>query len=54
MIKSIKIEAEYEAALKKLHAYIRRGYVGNTPEAAEMHNLADSIEAYEDVHFPIS
>ena len=48
MIKPIRTEEEYELALSKLHIYIRKGYVENTPEADEADVLSILIHAYEE------
>ena len=53
MIKSIKTEAKYEAALRRIYDLMQLDYVENSLNAKEMSILADLIEAYEDVHFPI-
>lgn len=47
MIKPIRTEEDYELALSKLHIYIRKGYVENTPEADEADVLSILIHAYE-------
>ena len=53
IIKSIKTEAKYEAALRRIYDLMQLDYVENSLNAKEMSILADLIEAYEDVHFPI-
>ena len=50
MIKLIKTEEEYDAALKILHAYIRNPPVIGSPEADEAEVLAMLIESYESIH----
>ena len=53
MIKPIRTDEEYELTLSKLHIYIRKGYVENTPEADEADVLSILIHAYEEEHYPI-
>ncbi len=54
MTKRIKTENEYDAALKKLHAYIRNPPIKGTAEADDAENLAMLIESYERIHHVIS
>jgi HTH-type transcriptional regulator/antitoxin HigA len=53
MIKPIKTDEDYEVSLKKLHGFIRKGYVAGTPEADEAEVLSILIHAYEEEHYPI-
>jgi HTH-type transcriptional regulator / antitoxin HigA len=53
MIKPIKTEEEYDAALKKIHAYIRNPPIIGSDEADEAEVLAMLIESYESIHYPI-
>lgn len=47
----IENEVQYENALKKLEKLI---YEDKTHNVSEVENLAIAIEAYEDIHYPIS
>ena len=53
MIKPIKTEAEYQLALKKIHAYIRNYPDVGSDEADEAEVLAMLVESYEKIHHPI-
>ena len=52
MIKPIKTEAEYQLALKKIHAYIRNYPDVGSDEADEAEVLAMLVESYEKIHYP--
>ena len=47
----IKSESEYQAALKRLDVVFMAAQ--STPEGEELRVLAEAIEAYEDIHYPI-
>ncbi len=49
----IKNEDQYTVALRKMYEFMQLDYIAGSPEAAEMDVLADAIEAYEDIHYPI-
>ncbi len=51
LIRSIKTEADYQAALQRAGALMSSS--PNTPEADELDVLATLIELYEDKYFPI-
>ena len=53
MIKQIKTEKEYDAALKKLHAYIHNPPISGSNEANEAEVLAKVIESYENIYYLI-
>jgi antitoxin component HigA of HigAB toxin-antitoxin module len=51
----IKTEEEYEAALKEVEGYFTAQYDwGNNINDPRCNELFDAIEAYEDIHYPIS
>lgn len=52
MVRPIKTEADYEAALSELDEMIGQVEPG-TPEGNRYELLASLVEAYEDVHYPI-
>jgi len=48
---SIETEAEYETALERIEVLM--GAAPGSPEADELMRLAEMVEKYEDIHYPI-
>ena len=53
-IRPIKTEADYDWAIGEIAAYFENQPGLGTPEAARFDVLATLIEAYEDIHYPMS
>jgi HTH-type transcriptional regulator/antitoxin HigA len=53
-IRPIKTEADYDWAIAEIAAYFEKQPDLGTPEAARFDVLATLIEAYEDIHYPMS
>jgi antitoxin component HigA of HigAB toxin-antitoxin module len=49
----ITTEAEYLAALDRVDRLMNRTQAG-TPEREELIALSDAVEAYEEIHYPIT
>lgn len=54
MLKVIKTEAEYEAALERAYELIQLELVDSSPESDELEALTLFIEHYEAQHYPIA
>ena len=50
-VKSIKAEADYEAALKDIEQLWSSSY--GSPEGDKLDMLVALVEAYEDEHYPV-
>ena len=53
-IRPIKTEADYDWAIGEIAAYFEKQPAPGTAEAARFDVLATLIEAYEDIHYPMS
>lgn len=51
-MKPISNETEYRAALARVEQLMNTTQAG-TPEREELMALADAVEAYEDIHYPL-
>ena len=49
----IKTEEQYKVALRQMYNFMQLDYTAGSIEAVEMEALANSIEVYEDEHYPI-
>ncbi|MBN8822045.1 MULTISPECIES: transcriptional regulator [unclassified Spirosoma] len=54
MLKVIKNEAEYEAALERVYELMQMDLVDDSPESDELDVLALFVEDYENKHYPVS
>lgn len=50
-VEPIRTEEEYEAALARIYELFHAPL--DSPEGDELENLVDSVERYEDEHYPI-
>lgn len=46
-------EEEYESALDRIDELMKLNPKHDTEECAELIKLADMVDAYEDIHYPI-
>ena|SRR5947209_7007169 len=53
MLKPIRTEAQYEAALSRAYSLMQRSLKANSKESDELEILTLLIENYEAVHYPI-
>jgi HTH-type transcriptional regulator / antitoxin HigA len=53
-VRPIACEAEYQRAIEEIAAFFEHQPEPGTPEGDRFDALAAVIEAYEDVHYPIS
>lgn len=54
MLKVIKTEQEYEAALERVYTLMQLDLADNSPELDELEALSLFVEYYEDKHYPIA
>ncbi len=53
MIKPIKSNSQYEAALSRIYLLMQKDVRANSPESDEIEVLSVLVKEYENVHFPM-